>query len=201
MNFCFIDAVCEVGDPKPYTSCLCALGIVNECRGMTIMDQFEIAIHSNHENTIPLHQGDHNNRTLFGVDDALSVEDSTHRDISISSEAAYQFIRSHGALLVDIRTLEERRHGYPEHSHHIPWRIGPALLRNPRFQKSLKEVASPELPILLICRSGRRSLEAALELRKAGYHLAYDVSEGCDGEDGASGQSGWKTKSLPWISK
>jgi rhodanese-related sulfurtransferase len=127
------------------------------------------------------------------------LEKEEHSEpISVSPERAYGLVKAREAILIDIRTIEERRQGYPENSFHIPWRIGPALLRNPRFQKVLREITAPDTVTLLICRTGRRSLEAAQELRKIGFPYAYDVLEGFEGLEGAAGLSGWKAKGLPW---
>jgi len=139
----------------------------------------------------------HQSREIASALDTYNREEQSD-PISVSPERAYELVKAQEAILVDIRTIEERRQGYPENSFHIPWRIGPALLRNPRFQKVLKEITSPDTKILLICRTGRRSLEAAHELRKIGFDFAYDVLEGFEGLEDAVGVSGWKAKGLPW---
>ena len=57
-------------------------------------------------------------------------------------------------------------------------------------------------PVLLICRSGKRSLEAGMTLIKEGFCDVYNVAEGFEGEldehhhRGTLG--GWRSAGLPW---
>ena len=58
------------------------------------------------------------------------------------------------------------------------------------------------VPILLICRSGKRSLEAGNLLVKEGFCDVYNVAEGFEGEldekHHRSTQGGWRFHGLPW---
>ena len=123
--------------------------------------------------------------------------ETTSLPLSIDPDEAARLQASGGAVLIDIRTIEERKQGYPLGSIHIAWQVGPALLKNPRFVREVLAKAG-DRTALLICRSGRRSLDAARVLRQAGLSRAFDVAEGCDGVDGASPPSGWKARHLPW---
>jgi len=57
-------------------------------------------------------------------------------------------------------------------------------------------------PVVLICRSGHRSLDAGLALEKAGFAEVYNVSDGFEGpldEKHRRGNiSGWRSEGLPW---
>ena len=74
---------------------------------------------------------------------------------------------------------------------------------NPGF---VEEVAGHDLasdqPLLIICRSGVRSRNAAIALTARGYSHCFNVSDGFEGgHDGARHrgvQDGWKAAGLPW---
>jgi rhodanese-related sulfurtransferase len=57
-------------------------------------------------------------------------------------------------------------------------------------------------PVLLICRSGVRSLEAGKVLVEAGFCDVYNIAHGFEGElDEAHRRgtlSGWRFEGLPW---
>ena len=131
-------------------------------------------------------------------DRSAHIGDGLGRSLSISPTEAFAAVETMGAVLVDIRTIEERRLGYPTGSLHIAWQVGAALLKNPRFFRELTSKTPVRAPVLLICRSGRRSLAAARAARAAGLAEVYDVAEGCDGVEGAPAPSGWKAYGLPW---
>ena len=58
---------------------------------------------------------------------------------SVSPVDAWHLIQQGQAVLVDVRTNEERKFvGYVEDTIHIPWATGTALNRNPRFAKELE---------------------------------------------------------------
>ena len=57
-------------------------------------------------------------------------------------------------------------------------------------------------PVLLICRSGKRTLDAGLALEAAGYTDVYNVLHGFEGELDdrfhRSTVNGWRFDGLPW---
>ena len=57
-------------------------------------------------------------------------------------------------------------------------------------------------PVILICRSGKRSLEAGRVLVEAGFREVYNVLEGFEGELNEHHQrstlGGWRFHGLPW---
>ena len=59
-----------------------------------------------------------------------------------------------------------------------------------------------DAPVLLICRSGKRSLEAGKALIDNGFADVYNIAEGFEGElDEAHHRSttgGWRFHGLPW---
>ena len=56
--------------------------------------------------------------------------------------------------------------------------------------------------ILFLCRSGQRSIGAAIALTEAGYGKSYNVLEGFEGNKDDAGHrgrtGGWKVAGLPW---
>jgi len=118
---------------------------------------------------------------------------------------AWQLFSSGQALLVDVRTAEERKFvGHVPDSLHVAWATGTALTRNPRFVRELESKAGgKDAVILLLCRSGKRSALAAEAAAKAGFTAVFNVLEGFEGEIDARQQrgkaDGWRFHGLPWV--
>ena len=118
---------------------------------------------------------------------------------------AWQLFSSGQALLVDVRTAEERKFvGHVPDSLHVAWATGTALTRNPRFVRELESKAGgKDAVILLLCRSGKRSALAAEAAAKVGFTAVFNVLEGFEGEIDARQQrgkaDGWRFHGLPWV--
>jgi hypothetical protein len=83
--------------------------------------------------------------------------------------------------------------GHPVGAHHVAWNDGPDWEINPHFVGQVKKVASMNRPIVLICRSGHRSLDAGAALEKAGFAEVYNVLEGFEGPlTPYAERSGWR---------
>ena len=122
----------------------------------------------------------------------------------VSPQVAWQLFSQEQALLVDVRSFEERKFvGHVPGSLHVPWATGTALTRNPRFVRELEAKVGKETPVLLLCRSGKRSALAAEAASKGGLSLVFNVLEGFEGEINANGQrgteDGWRFGGLPWV--
>ena len=77
---------------------------------------------------------------------------------SVPPIEAWALVESGRAVLVDVRSSEERKFvGYVVDSVHVPWATGTALTRNPRFLRELEAKVGKDDVILLLCRSGKRS--------------------------------------------
>lgn len=108
------------------------------------------------------------------------------------------------AVLVDVRTQME--HGYVGHpigAVHIPWKELPNWELNPNFINEVRKVApSDETPVLLLCRSGQRSLAAAAILEQAGYRHLVNIVDGFEGpldkNNHRGNIGGWRFAKLPW---
>ena len=94
--------------------------------------------------------------------------------------------------------------GRPPGAINVPWYEYPDLTPQPeQFVKLVEaEVAEKAVPVLLICRSGKRTLDAGLALEAAGYTDVYNVLHGFEGELNdqfhRSTVSGWRFDGLPW---
>jgi rhodanese-related sulfurtransferase len=67
----------------------------------------------------------------------------------------------------------------------------------------LRECATPEVPVMFLCRSGVRSHAAAQLAAQSGYARAMNILEGFEGDLDAHGHrgtvGGWRKAGLPWV--
>lgn len=123
---------------------------------------------------------------------------------SVTPQEAWDLVAAHAAVLVDVRTAEERQFvGRVPDSVHVPLLTGIAMQRNPRFVRELEAKVRRDDIVLLLCRSGNRSVAAAQALTEARFRNAFSVLEGFEGELNESHQrgsrNGWRYRGLPWI--
>jgi rhodanese-related sulfurtransferase len=123
---------------------------------------------------------------------------------NLTPDAAWELIEQHAAVLVDVRTAEERKFvGYVPGSVHLPWLIGTAMQTNPRFLRELEAKVPKNAVALFLCRSGARSVAAATAATRAGFLHAYNILEGFEGDLDQNGhrssRNGWRLRGLPWI--
>jgi rhodanese-related sulfurtransferase len=115
------------------------------------------------------------------------------------------------AILIDVRTVAEWVYvGLPDISRLgrtvvcVQWNAWPQMEVNPDFVSHLEaEGVTRERSLLLICRSGIRSRDAAIALTAAGFGPCYNVAGGFEGDlDDAKHRgirNGWKVSGLPWM--
>ena len=122
----------------------------------------------------------------------------------ISPTEAWALVQTGAARLVDVRSNEELVFvGRVPDALHVAWATGTSLNRNPRFVKELEQrIGGKDVPALLVCRSGKRSVEAAKAATAAGFTAVFNVLEGFEGELDDRGQrgnlDGWRHSGLPW---
>ncbi|MDH5395130.1 MAG: rhodanese-like domain-containing protein [Gammaproteobacteria bacterium] len=132
---------------------------------------------------------------------------------SISATEGYNLIKSDPrALLIDVRSnMEFLFIGHPVGAISIPWIDEPDWVINPHFAAEIRKLIlggldhdreGHNVPIVLICRSGKRSLEAGKLLLNEGFHDVYNIAEGFEGElneqHHRSTLGGWRFENLPW---
>jgi rhodanese-related sulfurtransferase len=127
---------------------------------------------------------------------------------SVEPTRAWSLVQAGDALLVDVRSSAEYRFvGHVPGSLHLPWAEGLPLIRNPLFLRELEalvaDAATPGFPVLLLCRSGKRSALAAQAAARAGVPNVWFVREGFEGERNDAKQrgrfDGWRFHGLPWV--
>jgi rhodanese-related sulfurtransferase len=111
---------------------------------------------------------------------------------------------NNNAVLIDVRTkIEHAFVGHPVGAIHIAWKEAPDWSLNPNFVAAVTQIApNRAAPILLLCRSGQRSLEAAHALELAGYEQLINIDGGFEGVLDAKNHrgniGGWRFCGLPW---
>ena len=84
----------------------------------------------------------------------------------ISAEEAYEMMASQEVVVVDVRTQEEYDGGHIENA---------VLVPNESIGSEMPEtLPDKEATLLIYCRSGRRSKDAAQKLLALGYQSVYD---------------------------
>ena len=119
----------------------------------------------------------------------------------VSPSMAYEWMQSGQAILVDVRSDAEREWvGFVPGAVPVAWKQWPGMAMNPSFDQAVKAAAGGK-KILLLCRSGVRSIAAARRATELGLE-AYNILEGFEGDanpDGHRGsQGGWRMRGLPW---
>jgi rhodanese-related sulfurtransferase len=124
---------------------------------------------------------------------------------NLPPQQAWSFIQQNDrAILVDVRTQMEYAYvGHPLGAVHIPWKEAPNWEINQNFVSDVsKIVPNHETPILLLCRSGQRSLAAARVLEEAGYEHLVNIVDGFEGpldqNKHRGNMGGWRFCRLPW---
>ncbi|MDD4012256.1 MAG: rhodanese-like domain-containing protein [Sphaerochaetaceae bacterium] len=101
---------------------------------------------------------------IFGTGKA---EAKAAKAVKIDAKEARSMLEKGGYILVDVRTSEEYKTG------HIP---GAILIPNESIiDKKPSLLPDLDASIIVYCRSGRRSADAAAKLLKIGYKNIYDL--------------------------
>lgn len=134
----------------------------------------------------------------------------------VDVEAAFHAVTSsQDAVLVDVRTRAEWTFvGTPDLRASgkdillVEWQGFPAGAAVPDFVETLsaelsRRGLSKAAPIYFLCRSGARSMSAAIAMTTAGHSQCYNIAHGFEGPVGPDGHrgtvAGWKAKGLPWV--
>ena len=120
----------------------------------------------------------------------------------ISPQLACQWWQAGDAVLIDVRTDAEREWvGFVPGALPLAWKQWPGMMMNDNFDAGLIQAASIGKKLLLLCRSGVRSIAAAKRATSLGL-TAYNILEGFEGDPDMSAQrgkrNGWRHIGLPW---
>ena len=138
---------------------------------------------------------------------------ATHAGDLTSWQAWDRLTDDPDAVLIDVRSEAEWAFvGRPDLSrldktpHFIAWQHYPGMRPNPDFLNQVRAAGIPTTAaVLLLCRSGARSRNAAVALTAAGYGTCFNVADGFEGPCDRQGQrgttEGWKAAGLPWTQK
>ena len=120
----------------------------------------------------------------------------------VPGSLAWQWVQSGAAVLVDVRSDAEREWvGSVPGAAAVAWKQWPGMALNPDFDAQLRAAVPPGRPVVLLCRSGVRSVAAARRATELGL-TAYNILEGFEGALDGQGQrghlGGWRWQGLPW---
>jgi sulfur dioxygenase len=133
-----------------------------------------------------------------------AVRAATGYEGDISPATAYAWWRANEAVLVDIRTDAEREWvGFVPDAAVVAWKQWPGMAINPSYDGEIARLASASgnKPLVMLCRSGVRSIASAKRATELGL-VAYNILEGFEGNHDAQGhrnsREGWRARGLPW---
>jgi rhodanese-related sulfurtransferase len=115
----------------------------------------------------------------------------------LSPEEAHAKILA-GYTYIDVRSPEEFAEGHPEGAYNVPWTL--ARAPNADFLRVMRACFPRGTSIVVGCRSGKRSMEAALALEEHGWDAVPVLGPGYDGVRDAFGrvvEPGWRRAGLP----
>lgn len=125
----------------------------------------------------------------------------------LSPKESQDFLRSHPeALFLDVRMeLEYLYVGHPPGIVHVAWYEYPEMQPDvARFVAQVRREAGGDTakPVVLLCRSGTRTIAAGEALEAAGFTDVINVVHGFEGDPDENFQrgkrNGWRHDGLPW---
>jgi rhodanese-related sulfurtransferase len=119
----------------------------------------------------------------------------------ISPDEARSLLEKEGYVYVDVRSIPEFEAGHPTGAYNVPLQhLGPqGMLPNPDFMAVMEKTFPKSAKLVVGCKSGGRSRQAATLLLSAGYENVVDQRAGFQGTVDAQGrpEAGWAPKGLP----
>lgn len=107
-----------------------------------------------------------------------------------------QELMAQGYVYVDVRSVQEFEAGHPEGAFNIPLLdMGPfGMTPNPHFIEEMAAHFAKDAKIIVGCKAGGRSLQAAHLMAQAGFEPPIDQRAG---QDGNGFEPGWRASGLP----
>jgi rhodanese-related sulfurtransferase len=121
---------------------------------------------------------------------------------AVTPPEAWALASQGAARLIDVRTAPEFKFvGRVPGSVNVEWHGHDPAPRK-LFLQQLRAIVTEDEPVLLICRSAKRSDDAAFAAAEAGFTRVYNVLEGFEGQLDRNRQrgtiDGWRFRGLPW---
>lgn len=125
-------------------------------------------------------------------------------------EAAEHLAKNKNAVIIDVRSRVEYEFvGHPIGALHIAWKEFPDWDENLTFCAQVDKALGSDTdksafdkPLLMLCRSGARSLAAGKKLVEHGYNNVINIAEGFEGDKDDNQHrgniNGWRFHKLPW---
>lgn len=88
----------------------------------------------------------------------------------VSAEEMQDILEQEDVQLVDVRSPEEYQKEHIVNSQNIDF-------RSPTFEEDVQQLDKTK-PVILYCKSGRRSAECAKKLKEAGFEKIYELEGG-----------------------
>jgi len=111
-------------------------------------------------------------------EEAVAAPGAEPGDVLLIDESEAAALRADGALIIDVRTQDEYREGHVVGAQHVP-------LEDPELWEQRVAALDPDRAIVVYCRTGRRSAEAAQLLVERGFVEIYDAGGIVDFTEGA----------------
>jgi sulfur dioxygenase len=120
----------------------------------------------------------------------------------VSPQLAWRWVQDGEAVMVDVRTDAEREWvGFVPGAVPVAWKQWPGMAMNPQFDEAVRAAAEGGRKLVMLCRSGVRSVAAAKRATELGLQ-AFNILEGFEGDPDGQGQrgrkGGWRLQGLPW---
>ena len=124
---------------------------------------------------------------------------------NLDPNQSWELLQSNpAAVLIDVRTnIEHNFVGHPPKAINVAWKEFPGMQLNSAFVSQVEQLVSDKsVQVLLLCRTGVRSVEAATALENAGYQRLINIAQGFEGALDANKHrgniDGWRFHGLPW---
>ena len=139
----------------------------------------------------------------MSANDTMQVRPAQGYAGDVSPQLAWAWVQAGEAVLVDVRSDAERAWvGFVPGAQALAWKQWPGMAPNPEFDAGIQAVAAQGKKLVLLCRSGVRSIAAAQRATELGVAQAYNILEGFEGDPDAQAQrgrlGGWRFHGLPW---
>jgi sulfur dioxygenase len=120
----------------------------------------------------------------------------------VSPALAWGWVQAGEAVLVDVRTDAEREWvGFVPGAVPVAWKQWPGMALNPQFDQAVQQAAAGGKKLVMLCRSGVRSIASAQRATQLGL-TAYNILEGFEGDPNTQAHrgllGGWRHQGLPW---